>query len=378
MSARLLFFLALLAGGPTVAARADDAAPAAPGTRIESLTVEGRTYRDVLIRSVSAHTVVFTYPGGMVSIALRDLAPEWQQRFRYDPAADARAEAAASAAPPPVAPHPASAPRKDVRFDSLLRQFGQPAEIRPEVDLRPKFFQLDLGVKNQGRRPSCAIFAVVSALEYQNAELTGKVEKFSEEYLIWAARKSVRRVSAAPAAAETAAREDADEGFTLSEVVDALRAYGIPLQSTMPNTFGRKIEAIEDPAPAIVDEARSHQQVFVHPIHGRDPATRLNNIVQSLNAGIPVAIGMAWPNYRSIRNGFLDRQKPQSGVGHAVTLVGYKDTTGRLEDAVFIAKNSYGVEWGQGGYGMITYTYLQNNLEEAVLLEVQMPPRPPA
>jgi len=40
--------------------------------------------------------------------------------------------------------------------------------------------------------------------------------------------------------------------------------------------------------------------------------------------------------------------------GHAVTLVGYKSATGRIEDAVFIFKNSYGVDWGQGGYGTAT------------------------
>jgi hypothetical protein len=351
-------------------ARAEDAS-IGPGTKIESLTVAGTTYQQVVIRSVNGHTVVFTHAGGMASLHLRDLPPEWQARFHYNAAAEA---------PPEPTPVPvvvstpvvhAAAGKKDIRFDAVLRQFGHPAEIRAEVDLRPKFFQLELGVKNQGRRPSCAIFAVVSALEYQNAELTGKAEKLSEEYLIWATRKSVQRIPAPGAAASAETKEDADEGFALSEVVDALRGYGIPLQASMPNTFGRKIDAIEDPPAAIIQEARNHQQVFVHPVHGRDPGTRINNLVQALNAGLPVAIGLTWPNYRALRNGFLDRQKPQSGSGHAVTLVGYKSATGRLEDTVFIFKNSYGTEWGQGGYGMVTYLYLSNNLEEAVLLEVQ-------
>ncbi|MEI6108231.1 MAG: C1 family peptidase, partial [Opitutae bacterium] len=57
--------------------------------------------------------------------------------------------------------------------------------------------------------------------------------------------------------------------------------------------------------------------------------------------------------------------------GHAVTLVGYKSGTGRLEDAVFIFKNSWGADWGQGGYGMVTYGYLSQHLNDAVLLEVQ-------
>jgi hypothetical protein len=161
-----------------------------------------------------------------------------------------------------------------------------------------------------------------------------------------------------------------DEGFSLAEVVSALRAYGIPLQASMPNTFGRRIEAIENPPPAIVQEARAHQRVFAHQLPGRDRVTRLNNIVLALNNGLPVAVGIAWPATRVV-NGYLSGQKGAPDRGHAVTLVGYKSATGRIEDAYFIFKNSWGATWGQGGYGTVTYGYLNSNLFDAVLLEVQ-------
>lgn len=344
------------------------------GSQLESLSVGAATYRDVKIRSVNARTVVITHAGGMTSIRLRELAPEWQARFGYAPAAETAVDQAARAAPLP-APKivRAKTPHTDARFEMLLQQFGQPAEVRPDVDLRPAFFKLELGVKNQGRRPSCAIFSVVGALEFQNAELTGQVEKLSEEYLIWAVRKTVQRVARPAASPEVApAAEDADEGFSLSEVVNALRTYGIPLQASMPNTFGRDIASIEEPSPAIVAQARAHRRVYVHEVAGRDPATRINNLVQALNTGVPVAIGIAWPNYRTMRGGYLANQKPLAGTGHAVTLVGYKSPTGRLEDVVFIFKNSYGPDWGQGGYGQVTYGYLLNYLRDAVLLEVQL------
>lgn len=346
------------------------------GLRIDSLTAGATTYHQVQVRSVNTRTLLITHSGGMASVRLRDLTPAWQRRFHYDPALEAAAEQASRNGPPLPAmarPSPAPAVTTPSKFDALLQQFGQPALVQQEVDLRPKFFQLELGVKNQGRRPSCAIFAIVSALEFQNAESAGKVEKFSEEYLSWAVKKTVQRLPApgtAPADA-TDNKEDKDEGFALSEVVAALRAYGIPLQASMPNTFGRKIGAIEEPSPAVINEARSHQKVFVHLLPGRDPATRINNVVQALNAGVPVAVGLAWPNYRSIRNGYLSGQKPMPEGGHAVTLVGYKSGTGRLEDAVFIFKNSWGADWGQGGYGMVTYGYLSQHLNDAVLLEVQ-------
>ena len=370
----LLFCLAL--GVLPMGALAEEAT-LGPGTRIDSLTVGATTYRNVQVRSVNARTLMITHAGGMASIHLRDLPPEWQARFHYDAAADAAADEAAKAAPPPPPvvvrrAKPAVVPKGLSRMDALLLKFGQPADIQAEVDLRPKFFQLELGVKNQGFRPSCAVFAIVSALEFQNAELTGKVEKFSEEYLIWAVRKTTRRMPAPGSAApdDPTGKDYQDEGFALAEVVAALRAYGIPLQASMPNTFGSRIDAIEDPAPEIVQEARSHQRVFVQQLPGRDRATMINNVIQALNAGVPVAIGMNWPGVRVI-NGFISTQKGAPDRGHAVTLVGYKSDTGRLEDAYFVFKNSWGPKWGQGGYGTVTYAYLRNYLNDAVLLEVQ-------
>jgi len=350
---------------------ADDAAP---GTPLGTFTVGKATYRQAKVLSVNARTLVIRHEGGMTSIRLRDLSPEWQARFHYDPGAEAAADQALNLpAPKPIA-SPKPAPKKALsKFDALLQQFGKPAEIRPEVDLRQRFFQLELAVKNQGRRPSCSIFAIVSALEFQNAETTGRTEKFSEEYLLWAVRQSVQRV--APRV-DGAADEDADAGFTLSEVVDALRAYGIPLQVSMPNTYGSKIDAIENPPAAIVEEARNHQRVFVHRLPGRDAATVVNNVVHALNSGIPVPVGMAWPHYRSLRTGYLSAQQPVPDSGHAVTIVGYRCPSGRLEDTVFLFKNSWGPQWGQGGYGTVTFGYLNKNLGEAVLLEIQPPSVP--
>jgi hypothetical protein len=371
----LLAALALLtapsrAGEPTLLA----------GARIESLAVGRAVYRDVTIRSVNARTVVITHAGGMSSIRLRELSPEWQARFGYDPQTEAAAEQArattpATASAPPAAAHGArkATGGASAGFESLIRSFGTPATLRPEVDLRPKFFEMELGVKNQGRRPSCAVFAIVSALEFQNAQRTHEPQKLSEEYLIWATRRTTHRAPPAPTGEEASPRatEDADEGFSLLEVVAALRGYGIPPQSAMPNTFGRSMATIAEPPSTAIDAARPHQRVAVHLIPGHDNATRIGNIVHALNAGMPVPVGIAWPNYRSLRGGFLSRQTPMLGSGHAVTIVGYRASTDRIEDLNFIFKNSWGVEWGQGGYGVVTYGYLQQHLETGVVLEVQ-------
>lgn len=375
---RLLAVLCGLMLAPALSLAQDQPATHGPGTAIESLTVGATTYRQVKVRSVNARTLVITHAGGMASLRLRDLPPEWRERFRYDPAAEAALEqteaaarAAQAAAPKPKPKTAAPAAKKrETPFETLLRSLGQPVVLKPEVDLRGSMASLNLSVKDQGRRPSCAIFSIVSALEYQNALLAGRAEKFSEEYLIWAVRRTTKRL-APTGVAETEADQAADEGFSLGEVVTALRAYGIPLQSTMPNTFGTKIEAIEDPPEAIVEEARQNQRIGFHALPGRDNATRINNLVIALNSGVPVPVGMAWPHWRSIKSGFLSAQKPVTGVGHAVTIVGYRCPSGRMEDTQFIFKNSWGIGWGQGGYGIVTFDYLQQHLGDAVLLELQ-------
>ena len=336
------------------------------GATFPVLQVGATTYHDVRVRSVTVRSLVITHHDGLGSIRLRDLSPDLQKAFGYSPEAEATADAAAKA-PPSVIVRKPSAPKRPApsKFDTLLRQFSQPPEIRPEVDLRPRFTELGLYAKNQGRRPSCAVFAVVGALEFQNAELLGHPEKLSEEYLIWASRKILGRNRPVSVSADTG---DEDEGFALGEVVAALRTYGIPLEDSMPDTLGRKMQDIAEPSPALIEEARRHCHVAVYPVPQTD---LIGNLVQSLNVGVPVVVGMKWPHYAASQAGYLSRQQPMLGSGHAVTLVGYHCSTQSLDDVVFLFKNSWGVQWGAAGFGQATTEYLKANLTSAVILEVQ-------
>jgi hypothetical protein len=337
----------------------------------------------VKVLSVSARSIMIMHSGGMTSIRLRDLPPDLQSRFCYDPVADAAADAALQQANELAAKHRMEEPGRrerstepDSRIEDLLLRFGQKPEIRSEVDLRPRFLQLDFSVKDQGRRPSCAVFAVVSALEFQNAELTGHAEQFSEEYLVWATRMTLHRSSrseSGPAPGPEDSSDEADEGFSLSDVLVALRAYGVPPISAMPNAGYGKMADIQAPSPELINQARTHRRVFVHRIPGHDTATQINNIILTLDSGMPVAISLRWPNYRSIRAGFLSEQTPLTRGAHAVALIGYQSAGGQINDTVFLFRNSYGPTWGEAGYGRVTSRYLQNYLLDAELIEVQRP-----
>jgi hypothetical protein len=381
---RACMFVAGASLGCLLPARAEDR-PAAikTGTQPETWVVGEKTYTQVVVKSVSARSVMITHGGGMISLRLRDLSPELQARFGYDPAAENASEQAlkkageerqAKLASDAKAARAVALPKapEGNRFEQVLREFGRPAKIEPEVDLRPRFRELELYAKDQGRRPSCAIFAVVSALEFINSDAMGRPEKLSEEYLTWATYKTIQRfVPEGAGLGEAAEDEDADAGFALTEVVTALRSYGVPLQARMPNTFGASGNKIGEPPPEVIAEARNRAHVAVHLVPGRDNATQLNNIVHALNANLPVAIGTAWPRFYKLKTAMLNTQEPIPDSGHAVTLVGYTSKSGRIEDAVFIFKNSWGAKWGAGGYGFASYAYLLKHLNSAVLLEVR-------
>jgi len=241
------------------------------------------------------------------------------------------------------------------------------------VDLRPRFHELDLHVKRQGLRPSCSVFAVVSALEYQAASGGREATRFSEDYLIWATRKSLglpTGAAATEAGAEAAGTARADLGFSLLEVVQALRTYGAARYEQMPNTYGTGMDAIAEPGPATIEDARENSRVAADLIPGRDRKTRVHNIIHALNARVPVVAGLAWPHYETLMSApILHGQTPREGAGHAVTLVGYrrKEPAG---ETLFIFRNSWGNQWGVGGYGYVSRAYLEEHLQSAVVLDV--------
>ena len=148
------------------------------------------------------------------------------------------------------------------------------------------------------------------------------------------------------------------------EVVSALRSYGIPPQSQMPNTFGKGMDAIEPPPESLIEQAKNRRAIHAYEVPGRENRVVLQHIIRLLNDGQPVVIGTRWPPMRTLEAGhFLSEQAALDDYAHAVTLVGYRCETGRLEDARFIFKNSWGVNWGLAGYGFawIGHFFFEHN-----------------
>lgn len=374
-----VFVFAALSAG-----RAGEAPPASiTGLELGTFTVGKQTYHEVRVRSRDARSLFFRHRDGLGSVRLRDLPPELQTRLDFDPAS----------APPETAPPPSprvrpaakpAAPREappsaTTKLDELFPGFDREPELRPRQTLQPEFIRLGLNVKNQGRRPSCAVYAIVSALEFQNSRLTGSIEKLSEEYLVWATRRSLGLSGPAASLLRDPSTGDftEDAGFALPSVVAGLQTYGIPLYDDMRNQPGLAASAVPEPPPEIIDRARRRRLVFISPLPGQTPAVVIPRIVHALNAELPVPVGIRWPNERAIHAGVLSSQQPVEGANHAVTIVGYECPDGIIGNAVFIFKNSYGPRWGQGGYGRVSHAYLARNLLDAYVLDVRPAPGPP-
>lgn len=342
----------------------------------ETLVVGRDTYHNVYVLSANASSLSIKHQKGLSQVLLSELPSELQQKYGYSAseAADRKEQLAvtreqqAQAAQARLAQR-ARATREQSRnvasqngagLDSAFERFGTVPQIAEECDLRPRFRGHDIHVRQQ-RGPSCSVHAVVAALEYQFAENRGKRINFSENDLVAATAKTLGRATRNDFSDAAASRPVVEEGFALEHVFQAIRGHGLRLEHSAANQDQSALES----------EIRN-VDFGAYLIPGDRSEVGIANIVHVLNAQMPVVVGVSWPSDGRVRNtSLLSKQPPLAGAGHAVTIVGYKCPTGKIEDTKFIFRNSWGVGWGAGGYGFFTYEYLANNLFNAYVVELK-------
>jgi hypothetical protein len=199
------------------------------------------------------------------------------------------------------------------------------AALPASVDLRPEFEKFGFAPKRQGKRGTCSVFTVTSALEFAMAKRLGKPTPLSVEYLNWAANEVIRRHA---------------DGQFFHNLLKGYERYGICRESLMP--YRKKF----DPALAPSDEARKDAKKF---------------------ASVPVTI--AWIKPWGTKSGLTDEQMTQikerlaqgwpvaAGAGHSRLLVGYRDDPARPGGGLFLTKDS-----GKGAYAEVTYEWAKIHL----------------
>lgn len=286
------------------------------GREFPELKAKDTTYRNVRVISRSPVSITVRHSGGIAQVPLKDLPVEIQADFGFvSEDAEAfeerlRAEAgqAAGRQAREIAARASTQPQVPPgRLQRIADAFGTPPEISG-VDMRPRFKELEFFVKDQGRRPSCAVFAVVSALELQNAEIAGRAEKLSEEYLIWATLQMTGSRARIALDEEGVGVID-DAGFSLLEVLQALGRFGIPTQDALPNHLGPEAATVAMPQE-LIEEAKARRSVVAYAVPGRDSGEMARNIIHVLNNGVPVILAMKWPHSRAAQGGLLSSQEP--------------------------------------------------------------------
>ncbi len=347
-----------------------DSVPA--GLRWESLILEGKILFRARVHSADTWTATVFYDTGMKRVPLAKLPPAAQRLLGYDPARPPEPPVTTPAPAIQPAPGKVKAAAKVIWTGDpvarVLMAYGERPFLRKEVDLRPEYDRLGLSAKNQGESPSCSVFAVISALEYhlaQGGRLNGRL---SEEFVQWATMRSLGKTKDRLEYFGNEAR--LSDGFALVEVTQALRCYGVPMKSAMPAAFD---PGADTPPESAQRDALGRCQMSSVSISGRTRREQLEQIVLALNEGLPVVVGMRWPKMTREFQATGNVPEDTMGVsgGHAVVLVGYSCPDGDMDSMVFRFRNSYGVKWGDKGYGTVSWKYLVEHFTNGMFLDLR-------
>ncbi len=225
------------------------------------------------------------------------------------------------------------------------------------VDLRPGYDQLGLDCRSQGSRGTCSLFAVTAVANYEAAMQTPSgIERFSEEYLVWAADKATGR--------------QGDQAM-FYEAVTGLEQLGIcPDEQFAYQPRGERAA----PSADLIEHAARHAHRWrTHWIkrwdarHGLEPS-QFDALRSALAAGHPVACGLRWPHKSGVD---IMEVPPADQVfdGHSIALVGYQDDSEQPGGGWFWVRNSRGAKWGERGYGRMSYAYVKQYANDALWLE---------
>ncbi|MCP5493924.1 MAG: C1 family peptidase [Leptospiraceae bacterium] len=210
-----------------------------------------------------------------------------------------------------------------------------------KVDLRKYMTE----VENQAAANSCTANGVAGAYEYLAKRHLGE-ESFdvSRLFIYYNARK--RRVGE---------DEDVeDEGSSIFDSIKGLEEFGACSEATWPYD----IENVnEEPSEEAYEEASE----FLVEDFSYVP-TNLDIWKHCLAEGNPIIFGtLTFQTFSSHRKrGLVPMPTKQDAIRnkhgrHIMLCVGYSDN-----EEVFIVRNSWGKDWGDGGYCYIPYDYLMN------------------
>ncbi|MCI0414421.1 C1 family peptidase [bacterium] len=152
------------------------------------------------------------------------------------------------------------------------------------------------------------------------------------------------------------ARGNCQAGITFVDALNTLTAEGASSMRFMPY---RESECLSQPGEEAKRWARNYRIAGYRRINIQD----LNEIKAQLAAGFPILAGVSTDDIflKLQRNQIWKSSGTPSGY-HAIVLVGFDDNV-----QAFKIMNSWGGEWGTGGYGWIDYNFFRHVTHEGYI-----------
>lgn len=198
-------------------------------------------------------------------------------------------------------------------------------------------------VKDQGGQGACLAFSLTSICEYMYKQMTQQEIDLSEQFLYYIAR-------------EKAGKTDLDEGSSLTFAVESLAEKGLCTEDKW--IYGKAETAYN---------IRPSEEAYIDALDRKvaqamNVAVELDAIRSALSDGHPVVISAKlYDSFGEARTGYVpmpseeERQSanPEVNRNHAMVIVGYND-----EIRAFKVRNSWGEQFGLGGYIYMPYAYI--------------------
>jgi C1A family cysteine protease len=213
-------------------------------------------------------------------------------------------------------------------------QVTKPVPLPASVDLRPKM----PAVYDQGDLGSCTANAIAAAFEYEQVR-AGLADFMPSRLFIYFNERRMEGTI------------NSDAGAMIRDGIKSVNKMGVCSEIEWPY---RIKDFAKQPPAKVYDDARFHRSIQYFRL-----TPTLSKLKQCLASGNPFTFGFTvYESFESdavAKSGIVPLPQPDEDVlgGHAVLAVAYNEQRQR-----FIARNSYGAEWGQRGYFEMPYAYL--------------------